>query len=112
MKTNVKDAGTVPFAPDQVANAGINLGMPFGMMVSTYLNYNNGYYDSSDKTSRNFFKPGALLNVNISQKLAQTQSYKVECFGQFYNITNNRYEMPWQFRNTGFSVMAGIRTSF
>ena len=112
MKTNVKDAGTVPFAPEQVANAGINLSMPFGMMVSTYLNYNNGYYDSSDKTSRNFFKPGALLNVNISQKLAETQSYKVECFGQFYNITNNRYEMPWQFRNTGFSVMAGIRTSF
>lgn len=112
MKTNVKDAGTVPFAPEQVANAGINLSMPFGMIVSTYVNYNNGYYDSSDKKSRNFFKPGTLLNVNISQKMVQTQSYKVECFGQFYNLTNNRYEMPWQFRNTGFSLMAGIRTSF
>jgi outer membrane receptor protein involved in Fe transport len=112
MKTNVKYAGTVPFAPEQVANAGMNFNTPFGMMVSAYLNYNNGYYDSSDKTNRNFFKPGALLNVNISQKLAETQSYKVECFGQFYNITNNRYEMPWQFRNTGFSLMAGVRSSF
>ena len=112
MKTSVQDAGTVPFAPEQVANAGFNLYMPFGMIISSYLNYNNGFYDSSDEASRNFFKPGVLLNLNISQKLAETKNYKLEGFGKFYNLTNNRYEMPWQFRNTGFSMMAGIRASF
>jgi len=53
-----------------------------------------------------------LVNANLSQVLAKTETYKVECFGQFYNITNNRYEMPWQFRDTGFSMMIGLRASF
>jgi outer membrane receptor protein involved in Fe transport len=112
MKTKVKDAGTVPFAPEQVANVGVNLTMPFGLMVSPYLNYNNGFYDSSDKTSRAFFKPGALLNINASQVIAKSEAYKVEAFGNFYNVTNNKYKMPWQFQNPGFSMMAGIRATF
>jgi iron complex outermembrane recepter protein len=112
MKTKVNDAGEVPFAPEHVANVGINISAPFGLSLNTYLNYNNGIYDSSDESSRNFFKSGALFNANLSQVLAKTETYKVECFGQFYNITNNMYEMPWQFRDTGFSMMIGLRASF
>jgi iron complex outermembrane recepter protein len=112
MKTEVKDAGTVPFAPEQVANVGANLILPFGLMVSPYLNYNHGFYDSSDKTSREFFKPGALLNINASQVIARSENHKVEAFGNFYNLTNNKYKMPWQFQNPGFSMMAGIRAIF
>ena len=112
MKSKVKDAGSVPFSPEQVANVGIDLYTSFGLSVSPYLNYNNGFYDSSDETSRAFFKPGALLNVNITQQLAAADSYKVEIFGHFYNVTNNKYVMPWQFQNPGFSMMAGLRASF
>jgi outer membrane receptor protein involved in Fe transport len=112
MKSNVKDAGSVPFAPGQVANLGIDMAFPFGLLVSPYLNYNNGYYDSSDITGRGFFKPGALINVNASQVIAKSDSFKVEAFGSFYNVTNNRFKMPWQFQNPGFSMMTGIRASF
>lgn len=112
MNTSVKDAGTVPFAPEQVANVGANFSFPFGLTISPYLNYNNGFYDSSDINSRGFFKPGAMLNINATQVLAFTDSYKVELFGNLYNVTNNQYELPWQFQNTGFSFMTGIRASF
>lgn len=112
MKTEVKDAGTVPFAPEQVANLGVNLSTSYGLSFSPYLNYNNGFYDSSDKASRSFFKPGTLLNINVSQILAKTESYNIEAFGNFYNVTNNKYEMPWQFQNPGFSMMAGIKATF
>jgi iron complex outermembrane recepter protein len=112
MKTKVKGAGTVPFAPEQVANLGVNLSTSYGLSFSPYLNYNNGFYDSSDKAGRSFFKPGALLNLNVSQVLAETENYKVEAFGNFYNVTNNKYEMPWQFQNPGFSMMAGIKATF
>jgi len=112
MNTKVKDSGTVPFSPGQVANVGLNLTTSKGLSVSPYLNYNNGYYDSSDLVNRSFFKPGTLLNMNISQVLAKTESYKVEVFGNFYNVTSNKYEMPWQFRNPGFSMMAGIKATF
>jgi hypothetical protein len=112
MKSEVKDAGTVPFAASNIGNAGINLSTLSGLNISTFLNYNSGFYDSSDETSRSYFEPGVLLNLNISQELAEGESYRVECFGQFYNLTNNKYEMPWQFQNTGFSFMAGLRASF
>ncbi len=112
MDTRVKGAGTVPFAPGHLANAGINLSTPFGLTVSPYLNYNDGFYDSHVKDSRGFFKPGALLSINASQVVAITENYKIEAFGNLYNVTNNKYEMPWQFRNPGFSSMAGIRASF
>jgi outer membrane receptor protein involved in Fe transport len=112
MNTKVKDAGTVPFAPEQIANAGINITTSFGFSISPYLNYNNGFYDSSNETSRNFFKPGALLNINAIQVLSETETYKIEAFGNFYNVTNNKYVMPWQFQNPGFSFMAGIRATF
>jgi len=112
IKSEVKDAGTVPFAPSNIGNIGVNLATLKGTNVSTYINYNGGFYDSSDEASSSYFKPGLLLNLNISQQLAKGESYLVECFGQFYNLTNNKYEMPWQFRDPGFSFMAGIRASF
>lgn len=112
MNPKVKGAGTVPFAPEQVANLGLNLSTSHGLSISPYLNYNTGFYDSSDRTGRSFFKPGALLNLNIVQVLAETDNYKVEAFGNLYNVTNNKYEMPWQFQNPGFSMMAGIKATF
>jgi outer membrane receptor protein involved in Fe transport len=112
IKSEVTGAGSVPFAPEQVANIGLNLSTSSGLKVNPYLNYNSGYYDSSDEASRNFFKPGALLNINASQVISGTEKFTVEFFGNFYNITNNKYEMPWQFRNPGFSMMAGLKATF
>jgi hypothetical protein len=33
----------------------------------------------------------------------------LECFTQLYNVTNNDYVMPWQFKNPGISLMAGLK---
>jgi len=112
MKTKVKDGETVPFSPENVANIGLNVSTDFGLQVSPYLNYNGGFYDSSNTVGREFFKPGALLNINIVQQLAKTENYKLDFFTQLYNVTNNKYKMPWQFQNPGFSFMAGIRATF
>lgn len=102
----------VPFAPDFVANAGIDLSFPFGLSFSPYLNYNNGYYDSNSESSRTKFTPGALINVFVSQTIVKNEDFNLEGFGKFYNITDNQYEMPWQFRNTGFSMMLGLTITF
>jgi hypothetical protein len=52
------------------------------------------------------------MNVYISQALIKNETFNIEFFGKFYNITNNKYEMPWQFQNTGFSVMGGLTLTF
>ena len=107
-----QDGGTVPFSPEMLVNAGFSYLAPFGLQITPSLNYNDGFYDSSSKSGRSKFVPGVLLNAYVSQIIVSNNKSKVSCFGQFYNLTNNRYEMPWQFQNTGFSVMGGLKVEF
>jgi outer membrane receptor protein involved in Fe transport len=118
MKTQVKNdlvelsGSTVPFAPEHIANAGFTLSTRFGLQISPALNYNSGYYDSSNPADRKEFVPGLLLNTFISQKVVKQKHVKMEIFIKAYNLTDNCYEMPWQFKNTGLSVMGGFNLSF
>lgn len=107
-----QDGANIPFSPEWVANAGFDVNLPFGISFSPYLNYNNGYYDSNSKSGRRLFKQGALLNAYASKCLVKQNKYGLDIFGQFYNITNNRFEMPWQFQDPGFSLMIGIKAKF
>ncbi|MBN2174620.1 MAG: TonB-dependent receptor [Bacteroidales bacterium] len=119
MQSNIKnpiledqDDVNIPFAPEHIANAGIKFNLPFGLLLSPYLNYNGGYFDSNSKSGRKKFTPGVVANVYVSQKVTESESSKFEIFARLYNITDNRYEMPWQFQNTGFSFMAGLTYTF
>ncbi|NTW50268.1 MAG: TonB-dependent receptor [Chlorobiales bacterium] len=107
-----QDGADVPFAPTHVANVGLGLSFPFGLKINPFLNYNDGYYDSSSKSGRKKFEPGIILNVYVSQLIASGTGYKVEVFGQFYNLTDNRYEMPWEFRAMGISTTGGLVVTF
>jgi outer membrane receptor protein involved in Fe transport len=102
----------IPFAPKIVLNAGLNYTFPVGLTLSSVLNYNDGFYDGISKTGRNFFKQGLVINFYLSQVISKAEAYLIEGFAQLYNITNNCYEMPWQFKNPGFSVMAGVKITF
>jgi len=119
LKTNVKNdldpnqnGVEIPFSPTVVANLGASWHAPFGLALTPSLNYNGGFYDGTSRTGRGFFKPGVVLNLYAARLLAKSDSYTVEFFTQLYNITHNVYELPWQFRNPGFSGMAGIKVTF
>jgi iron complex outermembrane recepter protein len=107
-----QDGGTVPFSPELLMNAGLTLKTNFGLIVTPVLHYNDGYFDSSSKTGRQFFKPGVILNANISMDVYKSGKNRVSCYTQLYNLTDNEYEMPWQFKDTGFSMMFGIKAAF
>ncbi len=107
-----QDGARVPFSPDIIANLGISYDAPFGLSVTPVVNFNNGFYDSSSKSGRNYFRQGFTLNTNLSMDVYRKEQCKITCFVNLYNITNNKYEMPWQFRNTGFSLMGGIKAEF
>lgn len=119
MKTSIEnerdtdqDGATVPFAPEHVANAGIALETGFGLNVRPVLNYNGGYYDSSSKSGRKKFTPGTLINIYASQLIAEKENFSINLFATVYNLTDNKYEMPWQFQNTGIAFNGGIRVQF
>ncbi|MCB2220982.1 MAG: TonB-dependent receptor [Bacteroidetes bacterium] len=105
------DGATVPFAPEHIANAGFTLKTGFGLNVTPAFNYNSGYFDSTSPTGRNEFVPGVLLNLFVSQRVVNQTGFLIDLFLKSYNLSDNQYEMPWGFKNTGFSVMGGFKVT-
>jgi outer membrane receptor for ferrienterochelin and colicin len=102
----------IPFSPRMIMNLGGMLTTSFGLSVVPYANYNSGFYDGTSVASRIFYKPGWLVNLFVSQRIARINNGTVSCFAGLYNLTNNGYQLPWQFRNTGFSGQGGLRVTF
>lgn len=102
----------IPFSPKVIFNGGFSYSFPIGLTITPSISYNGGFYDGTSKASRNWFKPGVVLNAYIEKYLVREDAYTLECFVQLYNITNNDFEMPWQFKNPGFSGMLGIKATF
>jgi len=104
-----QDGAAIPFAPEWIANLGFDLATSSGLVVRPHLNVTSGYFDSTSLSGRREFTPGAVVNLFVSQRVVQGEAFTLECFGHFVNLTDNRFEMPWQFQNLGFSFMLGIR---
>ncbi|MFH0760332.1 MAG: TonB-dependent receptor [Bacteroidota bacterium] len=102
----------IPFSPKLILNLGAMLTTPFGLTIVPYANYNSGFFDGTSRTRRTFYKPGFLLNVFINQRVVSFSHGMLECFVRLYNLTDNDYELPWQFKNTGFAGMSGLRITF
>ena len=102
----------IPFAPANILNGGFYLSNTRGLNISTSVNYTGKFYDSSSKSGRKSFTPGMTANVLISQRVLELPSSEFELFTKLYNVGNNKFEMPWQFQNTGFAFTAGIKSVF
>jgi iron complex outermembrane recepter protein len=102
----------IPFSPNIVANAGFNIHTKSGLLLSPSLNYNGGFYDGISRKDRIRYVPGVILNAYLAQQVVKTDLYNLDFFAMLYNITNNDYSMPWQFKNTGISVTFGLRMDF
>jgi iron complex outermembrane recepter protein len=111
LNTDLNNA-EIPFSPNFIANMGATLNTNFGFTFVPSLNYNSGFFDAISRTDRQRFTPGIVLNSYIAQRLAKSNIYSIDCFAQFYNITNNCYNMPWQFKNPGISAMFGLKFTF
>ena len=53
-----------------------------------------------------------LVNITLSKAFSFNKEKNLYIFIKTYNLTDNKYEMPWQFRDTGFSITSGIRMTF
>lgn len=107
-----QDGVEVPFVPEVMSNAGITFYLPLEIEVNPWLHFSGPIYDSSSKSGRNSYDTGELLNMIVSKTFKFNKDKKLSVFIQFYNITNNKYDMPWQFRNPGFNINFGTRMIF
>ncbi len=107
-----QDGAQIPFVPDKVTNLGFSLNLPYRIKVVAYAHVAGKMYDSSNKYGRTAFTAHETVNMHISKDFKFGKKVSLSCFLNFYNITNNKYLMPWQFQDPGFSWMGGIKVGF
>lgn len=107
-----QDDSRIPFVPSHMGNVGFIIRLPWDITVVPYLHVFGKYYDSTDKTYRQSFGPDELINVHIEKLLINNNSWKAKLSLDLNNITDNSYEMPWQFRDPGFNALARIDLMF
>ena len=66
------------------------------------------YYDSTDLNNRRAFGNYAEFNMKLRAGLFKTQSCSGFLNLDLNNLTNRKYEYPWQFMNTGFNFLAKL----
>jgi outer membrane receptor protein involved in Fe transport len=103
-----QDGSDVSFVPDYTANFGITAFLPYDITLSPYLRLVGEYYDSTSKSGRTSFGPYEILNVKVTKGFALTGGPRVLLHLDLVNLTNNHYEMPWQFEDPGFSVFGSV----
>lgn len=102
----------VPFVPEHMGNVGTTFFLPYDFRAAFWLHVVGEIYDSTSKTGRRAFDPYALLNIKLEKGVIQNDCLKLGAYLDLYNVTNEKYEMPWQFQDPGFSAAGGIKIVF
>jgi iron complex outermembrane receptor protein len=103
-----QEGAQIPFVPDWMANVGASFSLPHGFTVSPYLRAVGTYYDSTSKAGRQSFGGYTIPALKLQSVVAAGRRSEVVFAIDLNNITDNRYEMPWQFRDPGFSVLGTV----
>jgi outer membrane receptor protein involved in Fe transport len=107
-----QDGSEVPFVPGVVGNLGITLYLPGRIQVSPMLHWSGSIFDSSSKAHRNSFDMGEVFNLIISKEFEFKKDRSLTVFVKLYNLTDNKFDMPWQFRDPGFQGTLGLTMRF
>jgi outer membrane receptor protein involved in Fe transport len=103
-----QDGADIPFVPDWTANAGASVSLPRGFTVSPYLRAVGSYYDGTSKSGRQSFGKYVIPALRVESLIPAGAGADVVLTLDLNNLTNNRYAMPWQFRDPGFSAFGTV----
>ena len=107
-----QDGTDITFVPNYVANAGIAAKLPLDITVAPYLHMVGVYYDSTSKSGRAEFGPYRILNLKLQKTFLKTTDYTMTAAVDLNNITNKKYDMPWQFKDPGFNAFGSLELKF
>ena len=102
----------VPFAPDHVANVGLNTHIIGGISASPYFHWVGTYWDSTSRSNRLAYGNYGVLNIHLQKELRRDDTSSLDLFVDLNNLANRRYDMPWGFRDPGFNAFAGVNATF
>ena len=86
--------------------------VPYGIELRPWAHFGGKIYDSNSRKRRNSYDSGALINVVITKEFELPAGKNLEAVIRLYNITDNKFKMPWQFMDPGFNATVGCRFMF
>lgn len=107
-----QDGADISFVPNYVANLGITTVLPFEITVSPYLHLVGDYYDSTSNANRMRFGSYQLLNIKGQKNVFKNGDYTLKASIDLNNILDQRFAMPWQFREPGFNLHGALELIF
>lgn len=99
-----QNGAQIPFSPQWMANLGVTFKPVPRFSVIPYVQYVGNYYDSTSRSTRSEFGNYGLLNARLVGDVTDRVTLALD----LWNLTDNHFEMPWQFQDTGFSFMATL----
>jgi iron complex outermembrane receptor protein len=103
-----QDGANITFVPNWVANAGLTAELPYGFRVSPFVNAVGKFYDSTSKSGRKSFGDFAVVSLKV-MKTFVARGYQVDLSAMLNNLTNKKYDQPWNFRDPGFNGMGFVQ---
>jgi outer membrane receptor protein involved in Fe transport len=103
-----QDGAEIPFVPDWMANVGATLVLPHGFTVSPYLRAVGTYYDSTSLSGRQSFGDYVVPALRLQAAVAAGAKSEVVFALDLNNLVDDRYAMPWQFRDPGWNALATV----
>lgn len=101
-----KVGAKINFVPENAISAGVHLTFPMGLRATVSVQSYSGIYSDVSKDAQ-IFDGYTLVNARLEQRIGS-----LHLFLEPYNITNQTFEMPWQFQDPGFSTNGGLMVSF
>jgi len=103
-----QDGANLTFVPGWMANAGFTGELPYGFRVSPFVNAVGKFYDSTSKSGRKAFGEFVIVSLRL-QKTFVAKAYQVDISATLNNLTNKKYDQPWNFRDPGFNSMGYVQ---
>ena len=106
-----KVGAKINFVPDSAIGLGTHLTLAEGLRATITAQYYSGIYSDINPDAEPF-DGYVLVNGRVQYAVNTQDGYNLTLFLEPYNITNQAFEMPWQFADPGFSANGGLMVSF
>lgn len=108
-----QDGSNVPFVPDLTMNGGVTVNLdPMGLILTGVVHYSGKIYDSLSKKDRLSYDQGLVVSLSGEWTVFRAENSRLSLTGSVYNLTDDQYDMPWQFKDTGRALTAGLQLTF
>ena len=107
-----KDGADMNFVPKNVVNAGAHFILPSDVRASINVQVFSSINQDISNANPNEIDGYELVTARLEKRFVDRDGRELRVYLEPYNLTDNAFEMPWGFQDTGFSATGGLTVSF